>query len=75
MSESETVPFAPLFTGVTFALTFHVRCISTIRFLYFKVYYYYYYRRAMFAMASHEIHSKYFFCGAAAQRRPWPPHS
>jgi hypothetical protein len=31
LSDSETVLFAPLVTGITFTFTFHVRCISIIR--------------------------------------------
>ena len=38
VSNSETVPFVPLITGISFAFTFHVRCISIIRFLYFKIF-------------------------------------
>jgi cytochrome c biogenesis protein CcdA len=29
------VPAAPIITGVTFVFTFHMRCISVIKFLYF----------------------------------------
>ena len=44
----EIVPVAPIITGITFVFTFHMRCISIVRSLYFKIfsasfYYYYYY--------------------------------
>ena len=49
----EIVPVAPLITGITFVFTFHMRCISIVRSLYFRIfsasssssssYYYYYY--------------------------------
>ena len=29
----EIVPVAPIITGITFGFTFHMRCISTVRFL------------------------------------------
>ena len=38
----EIVPVAPFITGVTFVFTFHMRCISIVRSLYFRIYYYYY---------------------------------
>ena len=53
------VPVAPIITGITLVFTFHMRCISIVRSLYFKIfsasflithycccyycYYYYYY--------------------------------
>ena len=39
----EIVPVAPIITGITFVFTFHMRCISIVRSLYFINYYYYYY--------------------------------
>ena len=42
----EMAPVAPIITGITLVFTFHMRCISIVRSLYFKifsVYYYYYY--------------------------------
>ena len=42
----EIAPVAPIITGITFVFTFHMRCISIVRFLYFRIfsaYYYYYY--------------------------------
>jgi hypothetical protein len=42
----EMVSVAPVITGNTLAFTFHMRCISVMRSLYFKIlsdYYYYYY--------------------------------
>jgi hypothetical protein len=32
----EIVPVAPIITGITFVFTFHMRCISIVRSLYFK---------------------------------------
>ena len=37
LSDSEMVQFAPVITGITFAVTFHMRCISITRSLYFKI--------------------------------------
>ena len=37
LSDSEMVPVAPVITGITFAVTFHMRCNSVIRSLYFKI--------------------------------------
>jgi len=37
LSDSEMVPVAPVTTGITYAVTFHTRCISIIRSLYFKI--------------------------------------
>jgi len=42
----EIVPVAPIISGITFVFTFHMRCISIVRSLYFRIfsaYYYYYY--------------------------------
>src|SRR5215813_6597861 len=48
LNDFKIVPFAPNITGITLAFTFHMRCISIVRSLYFKIfsasfYYYYYY--------------------------------
>jgi hypothetical protein len=32
------VPVAPVITGITFDFTFHIRCISAVRSLYFKIF-------------------------------------
>jgi hypothetical protein len=42
LKDFEIVPVAPIITGVTFVFTFHVRCISVIRYYYYYYYYYYY---------------------------------
>ena len=34
----ETVPVAPIITGITFVFTFHMRCISIVRSLYFRIF-------------------------------------
>ena len=34
----EIVPVAPIITGITFVFTFHIRCISIARSLYFKIF-------------------------------------
>ena len=31
---TEIVPVAPIITGITFVFTFHMRCISVVRFLF-----------------------------------------
>ena len=58
----EIVPIAPIITGITFVLTFHMRCISIVRSLYFRIfsasflinyyyyYYYFYYYHSAFAL-------------------------
>ena len=56
LNDFEIVPVAPIITGITFVFTFHMRCISIVRSLYFRIfsasfliaflshcYYYYYY--------------------------------
>jgi hypothetical protein len=35
LNDVEMVPVAPVVTGITLALTFHMRCISIVRSLYF----------------------------------------
>jgi len=42
-NDFEMVQVATIITGITFVLTFHMRCISIVRSLYFTIYYYYYY--------------------------------
>ena len=34
----EMVPVAPIITGITLVFTFHMRCISSVRSLYFKIF-------------------------------------
>ena len=34
----DMVPVAPIITGITFVFTFHMRCISIVRSLYFRIY-------------------------------------
>ena len=38
VNEFEIVPVAPIVTGITFVFTFHMRCISIVRSLYFRPY-------------------------------------
>jgi hypothetical protein len=38
LNDLEMVPVAPIITGVTLAFTFHMRCISIVRSLYFKIF-------------------------------------
>ena len=38
LNYSEIVPVAPLITGITFVFTFHMRCISIVRSLYFRIF-------------------------------------
>jgi len=37
LNDFEIVPVAPIVTGITFVLTFHMRCISIVRSLYFRI--------------------------------------
>ena len=37
LNDSEIVPVAPFVTGITFVFTFHMRCISVVRYLYFRI--------------------------------------
>ena len=41
LNDFEIVPVAPIITGITFVFTFHMRCISNVGSLYFRIYYYY----------------------------------
>jgi hypothetical protein len=38
LNDFEIVPVAPIITGITFDFTFHVRCISVVRSLYFRIF-------------------------------------
>jgi len=38
LNDVETFPVAPIITGVTFVLTFHMCCISTVRSSYFNIF-------------------------------------
>ena len=38
LNDFEIVPVAPIITGITFDFTFHMRCISIVRPLYFKIF-------------------------------------
>ena len=38
LNDFEIVPVAPIITGITFVFTFHVRCISIVRYLYFRIF-------------------------------------
>jgi len=38
LNDFEIVPVAHIITGITFVFTFHVRCISIVRSLYFKIF-------------------------------------
>jgi hypothetical protein len=38
LNDFEMVPVAPIITCITFAFTFHMRCISIVRSLYFKIF-------------------------------------
>jgi hypothetical protein len=37
LNDIEIVPVAPIITAITFVFTFHMRCISIVRSLYFKI--------------------------------------
>ena len=58
LNDFEIVPVAPMITGITFVFTFHMRCISIVRSLYFRIlsaYYYYYYYYYLAAAAAKEF--------------------
>jgi hypothetical protein len=38
LNDFEMVPVAPIINGITFVFTFHMRCISIVRFLYFRIF-------------------------------------
>jgi len=38
LNDLEMVPVAPIITGITLVFTFHMRCISIVRSLYFKIF-------------------------------------
>ena len=38
LNDSEIVPVAPIINGITFVFTFHMRCISIVRSLYFRIF-------------------------------------
>ena len=38
LNDFETVPVAPIITGITLVFTFHMRCISIVRSLYIKIF-------------------------------------
>jgi len=38
LNDFQTVPVAPIITGITFVFTFHMRCISIVRSLYFRIF-------------------------------------
>ena len=38
LNDFEIVPVAPIITGIIFAFTFHMRCISIVRSLYFRIF-------------------------------------
>jgi hypothetical protein len=38
LNDFEMVPVAPIITGITLVFTYHMRCISIVRSLYFKIF-------------------------------------
>ena len=38
LNDFEIVPVAPIITGLTFVLTFHMHCVSVVRSLYFRIF-------------------------------------
>ena len=38
LNDFEVVPVAPIIIGITFVFTFHMRCISIVRSLYFRIF-------------------------------------
>jgi len=55
LNDFEIVPVAPIVTGITFVFTFHMRCISIVRSLYFIYYYYYYYTDVVINSFSYSV--------------------
>ena len=39
LNDFEIVPVAPIITGIRFVFTFHMRCISIVRYLYSMLYF------------------------------------
>jgi hypothetical protein len=42
VNDFKMVPVAPIITGIILFFTFHIRCISIVRYYYYYYYYYYY---------------------------------
>ena len=38
LNDFEIAPVAPIITGIAFVFTFHIRCISNVRSLYFRIF-------------------------------------
>jgi len=38
LNDFEMVPVVPIITGITFVFTFYMRCISIVRYLYFRIF-------------------------------------
>ena len=61
LNDFEMVPVSLIITGITLVFTFHMRCISIVRSLYFKIfsayYYYYYYYYCYYNHHHHHHHS------------------
>ena len=38
LNDFEIVPVAPIITGITFVFAFHMRCISIVRSVYFRIF-------------------------------------
>ena len=38
LNDFEIVPVAPIFTGITYVFTFHMRCIFVVSSLYFRIF-------------------------------------
>ena len=38
LNDFEIIPVAPIITGITFVFTFHMRCISIVRSLHFRIF-------------------------------------
>jgi hypothetical protein len=63
LNDFEMVPVAPIITGITLVFTFHIRCISIVRSLYFKIFlanyhhYYYYFTHHVLQDLAHSVAS------------------
>jgi hypothetical protein len=81
LTDLETVPVAPIITGITFVFTFHMHCIYAVRSLHFKVFsalllslllllYYYYIIIIIIIIIMHCRQGQKKFC--SSPKRPNP---
>jgi hypothetical protein len=61
LNDFEIVPVAPIITGITFVFTFHMRCISIVRSLYFRIFYPSFLITFLFLEIARSINTHVFF--------------